>query len=61
MTVGIQKHVAASAKHYMAYDIEKAASQRLDWTNRRCARRYGRHFRMIVQDGGVASVMASYN
>ena len=22
---------------------------------------YGRHFRMVVQDGGVASVMASYN
>jgi beta-glucosidase len=62
MVVGIQEHVAANAKHYLAYDVEanrpQNDSQMDDQTLREI---YGRHFRMVVQDSGVASVMASYN
>lgn len=62
MTVGVQQHVAANAKHYLAYDIENnrvANNSAMDEQTLR--ETYGRHFRMVVQDGGVASVMASYN
>ena len=62
MTIGVQQHIAANAKHFMAYDIEvnreKNNSQLDEQTLREI---YGRHFRMVVQDGGVSSVMASYN
>ncbi len=62
MTVGIQQHIAANAKHYMAYDIENLrASNESDMDEQTLREIYGRHFRMVVRDGGVASVMASYN
>ena len=63
MTVGVQQHIAANAKHYMAYDIEKnRALNNSQFADEQTLREiYGRHFRMVVQDGGVASVMASYN
>ncbi len=63
LVVGVQQHVAANAKHYMGYDIEDSRalnnSQMEDEQTLR--ETYGRHFRMVVQDSGVASVMASYN
>jgi beta-glucosidase len=62
MTVGVQQHVAANAKHFMAYNIElnrEVNNSQLDEQTLREI--YGRHFRMVVQDAGVASVMASYN
>ena len=62
MTVGVQQHIAANAKHYMAYDIEVNRSLNNSALDEQTLREiYGRHFRMVVQDGGVASVMASYN
>jgi beta-glucosidase len=62
MTVGIQKHIAANAKHYLAYDVEyKRANNDSEMDEQTLREIYGRHFRMVVQDAGVASVMASYN
>jgi beta-glucosidase len=62
MTVGIQQHVAATAKAYMAYDIENGRDFNNSILDEQTLREtYGRHFRMVVQDGGVAAVMASYN
>jgi beta-glucosidase len=62
MTIGIQQHIAANAKHWMAYDIEGGRDQNDMSLDEQTLREiYGRHFRMVVQDGGVASVMASYN
>jgi beta-glucosidase len=62
MTIGIQQHVAANAKHWMAYDIEVGRDYNDMTLDEQTLREtYGRHFRMVVQDGGVASVMASYN
>ena len=62
MTVGVQQHIAANAKHYMAYDIENGRDVNNSQLDEQTLREiYARHFRMVVQDGGVASVMASYN
>ena len=62
MTVGVQEHIAANAKHFMAYDIENSRASNNSKMDEQTLREiYGRHFRMVVQDGGVASVMASYN
>jgi beta-glucosidase len=62
MTLGVQQHIAANAKHYMAYDIEVNRALNNSAMDEQTLREtYGRHFRMVVQDGGVASVMASYN
>ena len=62
MAIGVQQHIAANAKHFMAYDIENGRDQNNMTLDEQTLREiYGRHFRMAVQDGGVASVMASYN
>jgi beta-glucosidase len=62
MTIGVQQHIAANAKHFMAYDIEVGRETNNAQLDEQTLREtYGRHFRMVVQDGGVASVMASYN
>ena len=62
MTWGIQQHVAATAKSFMAYSIENGRDFNNSVLDEQTLREiYGRHFRMVVQDGGVASVMASYN
>jgi beta-glucosidase len=62
MSIGVQQHIAANAKHFMAYDIEVGREQNNAQMDEQTLREtYGRHFRMVVQDGGVASVMASYN
>jgi beta-glucosidase len=62
MVVGIQEHVAANAKHYMGYDVEAGRQTNVSIMDEQTLREiYGRHFRMVVQDSGVASVMASYN
>ena len=46
----------------MAYDIENGRDSNNSPLDEQTLREiYGRHFRMVVQDGGVASVMASYN
>lgn len=63
LVVGIQQHIAANAKHYMGYDIEDGRSfNNAQMEDEQTLREtYGRHFRMVVQDSGVSSVMASYN
>ncbi len=62
MTEGVQQHIAADAKHFLAYDIEANRDFNNMILDQQTMREtYGRHFRMVVQDGGVASVMASYN
>lgn len=62
MTIGIQRHITANAKHYLGYNIENNRQSNNAIIEERALREiYGRHFRMVVQDGGVASVMASYN
>jgi len=62
MTVGVQKHIAANAKHFMAYDIENKRNTNNSEMDEQTLREiYGRHFRMVIQDGGVSSVMAAYN
>jgi beta-glucosidase len=62
MALGVQTHVPANAKHYLAYDIEeKRGTNNAEMDEQTLRETFGRHFRMIVQDGGVASVMAAYN
>lgn len=62
MTVGVQQHIVANAKHYMGYDIENGRDfNDVSMDEQTMREVYGRHFRMVVQDGGVGSVMASYN
>jgi beta-glucosidase len=60
---GAQKYVPACAKHFMAYNIEnKRESGNVSVLDEQTAyESYGRHFEMVVQDGGVACVMAAYN
>jgi beta-glucosidase len=62
MTVGVQEHIAANAKHFMAYDVENFRQSNVSNMDEQTLREiYARHFRMVVQDAGVASAMASYN
>jgi len=62
MVVGVQQHIAANAKHFMAYNIEvNRETINSDLDEQTLREIYGRHFRMVSQDGGVASVMAAYN
>jgi beta-glucosidase len=62
MTVGVQQHILANAKHYIAYDIENGRDfNDVSMDEQTLREIYGRHFRMVVQDAGVGSVMASYN
>jgi beta-glucosidase len=62
MVVGVQQHILANAKHFMAYDVEnQRALNDTSMDEQTLRETYGRHFRMVVQDGGVGSVMASYN
>jgi beta-glucosidase len=61
-TIGLQEYVGSCAKHFAANNIEngrQTANAILDEQTLREI--YGRHFEMIIQDGGLAAVMASYN
>ena len=61
-TVGLQQYVVGCAKHFAANNIEKGRSWQNAIMNEQTLREiYGRHFEMVVQDGGVGCVMASYN
>jgi len=60
--VGVQQFVPACVKHYAANNIENgrgSANAQMDEQTLREI--YTRHFEMIIRDGGVACVMASYN
>jgi len=61
-TVGLQQYVVGCAKHYAANNIEKFRSKQNAIMSEQTLREvYARHFEMVVQDGGVGCVMASYN
>ena len=60
--MGLQNYVAACVKHYAANNIEDGrgtANAVIDAQTLR--EKYGRHYEMIVAEGGAASVMAAYN
>jgi len=62
LAVGIQEHILANAKHYLAYDIENNRETNNSVMDEQTLREvYGRHFRMVAQDSGVGSFMAAYN
>jgi beta-glucosidase len=61
-TAGLQKFVPACAKHYAANNIENGRSSVNSQMDTQTLREvYGRHFEMIINDGGVSCIMASYN
>lgn len=61
-SLGLQEFISGCAKHYTANNIENQRfsinSQMDEQTLREV---YGRHFEMVVRDGGVGCMMASYN
>ena len=62
LTAGIQKHVIATAKHYAANNIENGRQrQNAEMDEQTLREVYVQHFAMVVQQGGVGSVMAAYN
>jgi beta-glucosidase len=62
LTAGIQKHVVACAKHYAANNVENnRANQNAEMDEQTLREIYGRHFEMVVREGGVGCIMASYN
>jgi len=61
-TVGLQEYVTGCAKHFAANNVEKGRSSQNAIMNEQTLREiYARHFEMVVQDGGVGCIMASYN
>jgi beta-glucosidase len=61
-TVGLQEYVTGCAKHFAGNNIEKGRSTQNAIMNEQTLREiYGRHFEMVIQDGGVGCIMASYN
>ncbi len=59
---GAQRHVVASAKHFAVNSIEDTRLIVDVSVDERTLREvYLPHFRMVVQEGGVGSVMAAYN
>ena len=61
-TVGTQEYVVACAKHFAANNVEYHRSkQNAIMTEQTLREIYGRHFEMVVQDGSVGCIMASYN
>lgn len=61
-TVGLQEYVTGCAKHFAANNVEKNRSSQNAIMNEQTLREiYSRHFEMVVQDGGVGCIMASYN
>jgi beta-glucosidase len=62
MTAGIQQHVAACAKHYAANNVENGRQNQDAVMDEQTLREiYAKHFDMVVEDAGVACVMAAYN
>ena len=60
--VGVQEYVAATAKHYAANNIENDRLNANAIMDEQTLREiYGRHFEMMILDGGISGIMASYN
>ena len=61
-TVGLQEYVTGCAKHFAGNNIEKGRSTQNALIDEQTLREiYSRHFEMVVQDGGIGCIMASYN
>jgi len=61
-TVGLQRYVLGCASHFAGYGVEKNRSQHDAVMNEQTLREiYGRPFEMVIRDGGVGCLMASYN
>jgi beta-glucosidase len=59
---GVQQYVPACAKHFAGNNIEDDRFDLNAQMDQQTLREiYGRHYQMIIQDGGVACVMAAYN
>jgi beta-glucosidase len=59
---GVQQHILACVKHFAANNIEFGRfNQNAQMDDQTLHEVYGRHFEMIIQDAGVACVMAAYN
>ncbi len=59
---GVQQYTGACAKHYAANNIEDGRETAIAIMDDQTLHEvYARHFEMIVQEGGVSSIMASYN
>src|SRR6187399_3344205 len=62
LTAGLQQHVVACAKHYAANNVENNRFNQNAVMDEQTLREvYGRHFEMVVRDGGIGCIMASYN
>jgi beta-glucosidase len=62
LTAGLQTNVAACAKHFAANNVEESRSTFNALMDEQTLREiYSRHFEMVIRDGGVACIMASYN
>ena len=63
MVVGVQEHIRPTPSTSWRYNIEnhRASNNSALADDQILRETYARHFRMVVQDGGVGSVMASYN
>jgi beta-glucosidase len=62
MATGAQQHIAAAATHFAAYNLEQNRDFNNSILDEQALREiYARPVRMVVQDGGVAGVMAAYN
>lgn len=62
LAAGIQKYVAACAKHFAGNNIEDGrANQNAKMDEQTLREIYARHFEMVVKEAGVACVMAAYN
>ena len=61
-TAGLQTHVAGCAKHFAANNIEDGRENHNATMDEQTLREvYGKHFEMVVKEGGVACIMAAYN
>jgi beta-glucosidase len=59
---GAQQHVLTCATHFAANNIENnRANQNAIMDEQTLRESYGRHFGMVVREGGVGCVMAAYN
>lgn len=61
-TAGLQQVVVGCAKHFAANNVEEnRMNQDAVMSEQTLREIYGRHFEMVIRDGGVGCIMASYN
>jgi beta-glucosidase len=62
LTAGLQTNVAACAKHFAANNVENGRdNNNADMDEQTLREIYSRHFEMVIEEGGVACIMAAYN